>query len=541
MTRRLCIALVFVIMLTALGALAPAALAEDARLVMRTDGTVFAGQLVPRQVDPEGDPYRYEVEQDEVYFGIDRVSKVDFELSRFSNGTRMRIVKLWQDGESDIAQTDFAENKAGIWPQKHTLSTYLGVGEYRISVWADYYDGRPVTLQYWLKAKATPVPAPAPDVEDPFGACPISLGQDYQDVLGVEEDRRTFRFRLPSDAKVEVSLKGGSREWVGMELFFLDTPNPEDPNDEGMRFLYNQAPPMVPQQKKPVNTTKAFNIRGGRDYYVSVYRENRWQSAAPFSLQVKSKPWVSPKIKLDKSYTFAQGGRQWINPYGDTNRVHGLEFDWACSPESVAAVSEDGTIECRGVGKATFKVNLKSDPAKTYTATINVVANEFQRAKPLAAKAKAVYVSIKRLKFAANGSAEAELFVFNKSGEPISGIDFRRAEMRFLRQGGYFMHSQIDPAIKELHAFPQPLQNGNYTTLTLTFGPEGPMEWEQIVPEQTDLTGSGDGLRIEDLACYTALTPKGVRAAFPRIRVLNGRDRGVYAARQAAEQPMPNR
>lgn len=110
MTRRLCIALVFVIMLTALGALAPAALAEDARLVMRTDGTVFAGQLVPRQVDPEGDPYRYEVEQDEVYFGIDRVSKVDFELSRFSNGTRMRIVKLWQDGESDIAQTEFIDN-----------------------------------------------------------------------------------------------------------------------------------------------------------------------------------------------------------------------------------------------------------------------------------------------------------------------------------------------------------------------------------------------------------------------------------------------
>lgn len=260
----------------------------------------------------------------------------------------------------------------------------------------------------------------------------------------------------------------------------------------------------------PFTTTKRFSLSEGT-YYFGVYSQFAHYSGR-YEISAKLGSAITPNVVVRKSATVTEG----FSLYGwglyDTPTLSAdASYDYTLSSDNAAVLAIDAQnpyrVNALKLGKATLTLKMQD---KTYKIKVTVAKNEFNRKKPIkpAKSQVGIFTSLKKARYDANGNLIVDIFVYNKSGKVLRGIDRPLITASWGGTGAdeEWNYYHIDGSAI---SFKKPIKNGAYGVYSLKITPE------QFPMYKLDLRAGWLEVGIRD------------NASAKRITFVNGRAKGV--------------
>lgn len=153
-----------------------------------------------------------------------------------------------------------------------------------------------------------------------------------------------------------------------------------------------------------------------------VIRVNDTTAAQSGKYQLLLEAWNPPAVKslkVTKSLKIVAGFSKKLTVSYSPSAALQPTYAFTSAKKSIAKVDADGVVT--GVKKGKTTVTVKAGKAKA-KATIQVVANEFNRSKPLKGTRRGIVSSTKRLYFS-GANLVAEVFLYNQTGGKVSQVE----------------------------------------------------------------------------------------------------------------------
>lgn len=427
------------------------------------------------------------------------------------------------------------------WPHTYTFRNVLsahtagrpGVFEFVVE---RAEDGSAVAANFSVKVTAEPLVLDEVERNDEWpanranilalGAAPklgaVTLSTEMRlDEITAFPDEDTWTFSIPEDQAVNIRLKQIDQL---LDFYVCQIVPGENPGDaDELEYVGNKRQlemAALHQLRSPVTTTTQMQLAEG-DYVLVMLPSGDYPSNGRYELSFTTEKLKVASFSVPKTLKATVGMPFPLNLIRLNDDGVMPELEITTKKSSVLFVDGE-EVYAIGAGADTVTIQ-RMDTGKTYKCAVTVYKNEFSRKKPLGGKARAVYTSTKKLNYGANGALKAEVFVYNKTGKPVSALGDLTLQVS-VDMGGY------GPLIyqKNIEAvgFAPPLKNGQYKVLKF----ELPLE---DFPYPAGVFDLREGMIQVTLDTNYAV--KGMGKAV--TRGLRGAEKGAFEAKTAVQQP----